>query len=437
MVFPRGEYNVSALADARQGSLSLTFSDVPSDFMAWTTFDFYDYSFKQPATGSEGFLNVANLTGLAGDRGGDLLQVHVSSELSVPSASGSSSAVVWLLSSSESGQLGRVAYVHDNGKSPINCPTFGFFSTRLPDNAVRIRADGPDPSRLSLGAISKGPRLGGEDPFGIGGATESLFENSQVIGDHTVYAGRICPDVTDDKEPPAVAERECTEDTADAHLTGPGSDEDAAIAAALGEPAPSTDVIFCIQFGEFEFGSSGSLNVGSIMELAPSIYSLDGRFAVQVPTIMVQAITAERVRRLPVRVRLFTDRLISTPESQEGVSREAPSSPYVTPRMVKQIDIASPPLRDAKCDTDDYANGCVDGGRFLEWTSEEGLLSIRLEGVDGEMAELREDKREHGQLLIAGALAVLIPGVGYLAKRSAGRRGRRGRAPISSRTPQV
>lgn len=418
--FPDGRVDTSLVASSRTGSLTLRFLDVPKGFAASAKFSLFDSRYVRPGDSTEPLLSatVVQVT----DRS-DLGLLRMEVEATIPAAASNDRPLIWILTSSGSGQLGMLANVRDNGKIvKTSCGAGLYLSSRVPDNAQRLSGRGPDPAALAIGHMNEHPpaldvdgMLSGTPvplPNFAGSADEATFSNATVIGPTTVYAGVLCPGIA------SVPARETKAPKCKATPTDvgtlPAGPEEAAIAQAFGQPPPQYTMTTCATITEIRLaGSDGRLHVGSYFQRPQMVNSSTGEFAAQLPSVRALATFKNGTeQQLPVQVAAYSSEL-------NGVRAEvAPRRAFVTGSRASYLTNTQPdplpacPPRPA----------CADGATRLEWSSPTGdPLAVRLSGINPELANRYEHDREAGIVRWSVGLALLIPLLGSILQMLARR----------------
>lgn len=427
---PQGDIDALDKADHTSGKIVLQFLGVPRGFQVVTSVSIYDTTYTTDSNGNpihDGFSAKAPPDGSS-----DLGEISIRAELVAPkpSAKADPGPVTWVINSSDSGQLADLAWVHDNGKVPPGlCPT-ATMTDRIPDNATRISASGPDPKKLSYGYLRKHPPTGKVGPHGTftfpnfaATPDRSDVANEQVVGPATVYAGVVCPSPTSTTPEPHVPECKDSE-VIPAVTVGPDAAEKAQ-AHALGTPPPVTQVGFCPPvITKIEVGDTGSLMFATQLNKPLMINSSSGDFATHLPQIRTVAVDdAGHQTVFPVEVSVYSRTLLG----DAGLLREmAPQYPIVDPERYRWVSNVKPePV--VWC----AANSQCPHGRALIWAQQATPLDIEVSGTDPEKAHAFQRGKDAGVVEWTVGLTVLVPLLGVLIGLRVHRKRKRHRVGIT------
>ena len=414
-IIPPGSFDAVAEAQAAEGNLTLRYLEAPPGFHTETEVNFYDQRYVREYSNS-GNIFPGELSA-SGSRS-DLLKVTIVSRLVAAKSGSATQPLPWVLTSRGEGQLASYARVEDSGKvMQATCGT-SYISGRVPDNAVRVRATGPDPERLSFGYMTAHPPMfdvealmAGKSvslPDWSGSADQAVFNNSSVKGDTTAYAGSVCPgeEVSNAEKPdvPSCQPQEV------ASLPDTDS-EDAAVAKALGSPAPTTTISTCATLTSIKLGgATGELRIGAAFNVSSVHNSASGQYAVHLPRISVLAEDANGNARLqPLQVRVFAGELLG---DTSGKLDKAPADPVVPVARARYIALATPPLTSSCQD----APSCKDGPQLLSWSSTSAPLEISLAGENPAIAQRYQHYKDVGTIELPIGLALLIPAGAFILR---------------------
>ncbi len=434
---PSGDIDAFDKANKSTGALYLKFLRAPPGFVAQTTVSFYDSTYSRAYGQSDPILDA---TLAHPSSRSNLLKVYVQSRIVAPGVEGKGPGpVTWLMDTVGSGQMQNVANVHDNGKLLKGaCPT-GYIDSRVPDNAVRLDPEGPDPSRLSFGYFNSHPPTFDANGLANGqsvpmpdfgaGATEADVSNSLVKGDTTVYAGVVCPSVATDSVDSSPSS-DCKMSDAAVTATLPSDPVDSAEARALGVNSPVTSIYVCPPtITEIHAGVTGQLNVGSILTSPLMINSASGDFAAHLPKVAVLAVDASgKASVLPVTIQAYPKDLLGLSNLPGG---QAPSSPTVPASQAPYLTHVKPETISLHCPGDPE---CDQGGRVLQWEQSTTPSDIEFSGTNRPIADAYRHNKDVGTAEYTIGLAFFVPLLGVLIQRGRRRRVKR-RASSKSTSP--
>lgn len=440
------------------GTLTLTYWNVPNNFYVATSVDFLDstmytkdyYGQEQPPEEP------------TSPQDGDLDQVEVHSEpvLVGQSSSKPTLALPWTLFGSGSGNMAPVAVVTDNGKPAMSCgpDPSGFIATRVADNATAIRSNGPNPQSLSYATLNREYKLGTPDikmvpagpvhnhtltvyPTFPGSAEASLGMISNAsTGPDTIFAGRTCPGtpVMGNAIPPI---KPCTPKSANVTVTQAPSQSMKTSAGVIGKTAPPNSQLYeCVNFADqpsqpYELGSTGSLydligsvDVADILKASPIHYADDGEYVIRLPKITVSAVTVSGQRRFfPVRIGVVDAKLIDPsliPLGRNGLHLyEGPDLLGLSATAAQNLSSVSPSPHLGCGPTDPSGGVCTTTAGPLYWPSLQSPANVRVSGVDmNTQSQFQRSQILSETVQLPIGLALAGGCIGYLIKRLLGRR---------------